>query len=117
MGTFRQRIEVGGSESGPFTSSDVLVDTGATYTLLPRAVIAPLGVRPQEREAFILADGRTVERDIAIVVVKLDGRIRPTVCIIDDEAPNALLGAVTLEEFGLAAAVNRRLIPAPKYLV
>jgi clan AA aspartic protease len=118
MGTFRQHIEVGSSEAGPFAPVEALVDTGATYTLLPRAVVAPLGVRPREREEFILADGRTVEREIAIVVVRLDGRTRPTVCVIDDVAPNALLGAVTLEEFGLAAdPVNRRLIPAPKYLV
>lgn len=49
--------------------------------------------------------------------MRLDGRTRPTVCVIDDAAPHALLGAVTLEEFGLAAdPVNRRLIPAPKYL-
>ncbi len=118
MGTFRQRVEVGFSEAGPFAPVDALVDTGATYTLLPRAVVAPLGVQPRERGEFILADGRTVEREIAIVVVRLDGRTRPTVCVIDEAAPNALLGAVTLEEFGLAAdPVNRRLIPAPKYLV
>jgi len=117
MGTFRQHIEVGSSEAGPFAPVEALVDTRATYTLLPRAVVAPLGVRPREREEFILADGRMVEREIAIVVVRLDGRTRPTVCVIDDVAPNALLGAVTLEEFGLAVdPVNRRLIPAPKYL-
>jgi clan AA aspartic protease len=110
-------IEVGLSDVGPFAPVEALVDTGATYTLLPRAVVAPLGVRSQEREEFILADGRTVEREIAIVVVRHDGRTRPTACVIDDAAPNALLGAVTLEEFGLAAdPVNRRLIPAPKYL-
>jgi predicted aspartyl protease len=94
------------------------VDTGTTYTLLPRAVIAPLAVQMRERGQFSLADGRTLEPDIAIVVVRLGGWTRPTVCVIDDAAPDALLGAVTLEEFGLAAdPVNRRLIPAPKYLV
>jgi clan AA aspartic protease len=118
MGTFRQRIEVSASDAGPFAALDALVDTGATYTLLPRAVLGPLGIQARERDRFILADGRTVERDIAIVVIRLDGRVRPTVCVIDDAAPSALLGAVTLEEFGLAVdPVNRRLIPAPKYLM
>lgn len=117
MGTFRQRVEIGPSDAGPFAALEAFVDTGATYTLLPRAVLVPLGVQARERDRFILADGRTVERDIAIVVIRLDGRVRPTVCVIDDAAPNALLGAVTLEEFGLAVdPVNRRLIPAPKYL-
>lgn len=98
--------------------ADALVDTGATYTLVPRSLIAGLGISAQEHDQFVLADGRRVERDIAVCLVRLDGRMRSTVCVIDDAAPDTLLGAVTLEEFGLAVdPVNRRLVRAEKYLV
>lgn len=118
MSTFRHRIELAAMPQGPFVSVDALVDTGATYTLLPRTVVTRIGVEPTEQDEFVLADGRVVERDVAIVTVRLDGKTRPTVCVIDDTAAEALLGAVTLEEFGLAAdPVNRRLVPATKYLV
>jgi len=118
MGTFRHRIELAARPEGPFISVEALVDTGATYTLVPRPIVAGLGIAPQERDQFVLADGRRVERDVASCLVRLNGRVRSTVCVIDDGAPETLLGAVTLEEFGLAVdPVNRRLVKAEKYLV
>lgn len=118
MGTFRYPVEVGPGENGPFISLDVLVDTGATYTLLPRRVVAELRVEPRTQDEFILADGRRVIRDMAQVHVRLAGEILPTLCVIQDEADDALLGAYTLEGFELVAdPVNKRLAPAPKYLL
>ncbi len=50
--------------------------------------------------------------------MRLDGRIRPGVCVVGDDGTEPLLGAVTLESFGLAAdPVNRRLVSAPLYLL
>ncbi len=39
METFRQRIEFAARADGPFVPADALVDTGATYTLVPRSVV------------------------------------------------------------------------------
>lgn len=117
MGTFQQRIEVAATREGPFVSVDMLVDTGATYTLLPRRISDELGVGPHQQEEFILADGRTVMREIAEVFVRLGGRVVTTLCIIGDDDDQPLLGAYTLEGFGLAAdPVNRRLVTSRKYL-
>ena len=38
----------------------LLVDTGATYTMLPTSVLRGLGVRPLTTETFELADGSVV---------------------------------------------------------
>ena len=77
-----------------------------------------LGIVPQERQPFILADGRPVEYDMAQVRVRLDGRERFTICIFGDEGTEPLLGVYTLEGFGLGVdPVNRRLIPVPGYLL
>ena len=118
MGIFRQRIEVGRTEDGPFLSVEAVVDTGATYTLLPRRIVAQLGIAPRNQRELLLADGRRVTRDLAPVFVRLDGDVMSTPCILDDEAQEALLGAVTLEEFGLAVdPVRKQLVPAPGYLL
>ncbi len=116
MGTFRHQFEIGASEAGPFTAIDAVVDTGAAYTWVPRQTLTELGVMPRGTRRFLLADGRVVEREIAIVAVRLDGQTQPTVCVVGDEGTQALLGAVTLEEFGLAPdPVNRRLVPIPQF--
>lgn len=118
MGIFRQRIEVGRTEDGPFLPVEAVVDTGATYTLLPRRIAAELGIEPRTQRELLLADGRRVTRDLAAVFVRLDGDVMSTPCILDDEAPEALLGAVTLEEFGFAVdPIRKQLVPAPGYLL
>jgi len=117
VGAFHQTIELGVSENGPFRSVEALVDTGATYSWIPRAILAELGVRRRFRRPFTMADGRETERDMATVYVRIDGREHPTPVIFGDDGTTPLLGVVTLEELGLGVdPVNRRLIPVPGML-
>ncbi len=114
MGTFQHPLEVSASETGPFVSLTAVVDTGASYTLIPRRVLRDLGVAPRGRQQFLVADGRMIEREIAFVYIRLDGEVRPSVCVSGDDDGTALLGAITLEAFGLTVdPVNRRLVPLP----
>lgn len=116
MGSFRYRIEIG-SQQGAFEALDALVDTGATYTWVPRSLLEKLGIVPAFRREFLLADGRTIQRDVAQVTARIDGQSLYTLCIFGDEGSEPLLGVVTLEEFGLGVdPVNRRLIPVPGFL-
>ena len=118
MGTFFQTIEIAASTDGPFEALEALVDTGATYTSIPRPVLERLGITPLERQPFVLADGRRIEYEISQVRVSINGRERFTVCIFGDEESTPLLGTVTLEEFGLSVdPVNKRLLPVPGFLV
>ncbi|MBI4287132.1 MAG: aspartyl protease family protein [Chloroflexi bacterium] len=118
MGTFSQSVQIAPSPDGPFQTVKALVDTGATYTCLPRTLLEKLGIAPREKQMFILADGRRVEYELAEVRLRIDGRERFTVCVFGEEGAPALLGAVTLEEFGLGVDhVGKRLVPVPGYLV
>ena len=118
MGTFYQTIEIAASPNGSFEPLETLVDTGASYTWVPRPVLEKLGISPLERQPFILADGRRVKYESTQVRVRIEVRERFTVCIFGDEGTIPLLGAVTLEEFGLSVdPVNKRLIPVPGFLV
>lgn len=118
MGTFRVTIQVGDARGQRWQAVEALVDTGATYTWIPVPVLAALGLRPSFRFPFLTADGRRIERDMTETRVRLDGQERTTLVVFGDEGTQSLLGAYTLEGFGLAPdPVNRRLIPVPGLLL
>ena len=117
MGTFRVPVDVGDAGATRFERAEALVDTGATYTWIPRDRLERLAIQPDEEREFLLADGRQVTYPIAWVRIRIDGRTHPTIVIFSDPGSDALLGAFTLEGFGLAAdPVNRRLVPVPGLL-
>ncbi len=117
MGTFRVTAEIGNPQGERYEALEALVDTGATYTWVPRSILERLGVTPAFRHPFVLTDGHQIECDMAETRVRLDGQSRTTLVVFGDEGTLPLLGAYTLEGFGLAAdPVNRRLIPVPGLL-
>jgi clan AA aspartic protease len=117
MGTFRVSIQLARATDDRFETMDARVDTGASYTWIPRDVLDGLGVRPDEERLFVLADGRENRYPMAWVRVKLGGRIQPTLAVFGDLDTEPILGAFTLEGFGLGVdPVNRRLIPVPGLL-
>jgi clan AA aspartic protease len=117
MGTFTVRIEVAALSGDRFIATDALVDTGATYSLLPRKILRDLGVKPIDRIPFQLADERQVEYNIGEVRIRLDGHQRVAVVVFGDDETAPLIGATTLELFSLAVdPIKRRLVPAPALL-
>ncbi len=48
-----------------------LIDSGATYTLLPKAVWKAIGLKPKRKMSFTLADGTPVDRSISEAHLKL----------------------------------------------
>lgn len=118
MGTFRVELELGDPQGRRFEAVQAVVDTGATYTWAPASLLTSLGVAPSYRFPFVLADGRRVEKDMAETKVRLNGQVRTTLVVFGDEGTLPLLGAYTLEGFGLAPdPVNRRLMSVPGLLV
>jgi len=118
MGTFRYPIEIGDPQGERYERVEALVDTGASYTVLPASLLRRFGVEPLERWPFRLADGRQVEYEVGQTQVRIDGRSRFTIVVFGEEGVEPLLGAVTLEELGLAVdPVARQLIPVPGLLM
>ena len=118
VGHFRVPVQVGGAAGGPFQLIEALVDTGATYSWIPRDILEALGVAPEEQWPFVLADGREVQYPVAWVRVRLWEKEHPTVVVFGTPGSQAILGVVTLEEFRLAVdPVNRRLISVPGLLM
>ncbi|MCZ6789623.1 MAG: aspartyl protease family protein [Chloroflexi bacterium] len=118
MGTFRVTIEVGDPAGSSYREVSALVDTGASYSQIPDSILRDIGVVPDSRRTFRVADGREVERGVGETRVRLNGSSRMTVVVFGAEGSEAVLGAVTLEGLGLAVdPLNRRLIPVPGLLM
>jgi predicted aspartyl protease len=111
MGTFTTTFAIGDPQRRGWETVEALVDTGSTYTWVPRDVLERLGVQPEFRWEFETADGRVIERDVAETAARIDGQQRTTLVVFGDPGCRALLGAYTMKAFGLAAdPVNRRLV-------
>ena len=118
MGVFRHRIGLGRPDMEAFEYLEAVVDTGATYTWIPKDVLEKLGIRPRFKRRLKLADGRVIERDAAQMPMRIDGETMISVCIFGDPNSEPLLGAVTLEEFGLGVdPINKSLEPVPVFLL
>jgi len=118
MGVFRESIELGNLEGTHFETVEALVDTGASYTRAPRSLLQRLGLQPQERWPFRIADASIVEYEVGQALVHLAGRSRFTVVVFGAEGEEPLLGAVNLEEFGLGVdPLHRRLVAVPALLM
>jgi len=118
MATFRVPIEVGPMDQSRFERIEALVDTGATYTVVPCDVLERLGIVPQFRRRFRVADGRAVEMDVAWVIIRVEGQFTYTLCVFGEPGTDALLGAFTLEGLGLGVdPVNQRLVPIELLLI
>ena len=61
MGVFSVPIEIGDPWRNRFERLDALVDTGATFTLVPASLLDELGVEP-ERKYDIRVGGRNPTR-------------------------------------------------------
>ncbi len=114
MGHFHVSVQVSHRAGGRFAPLEALVDTGATYTWVPRDVLEDLGIVPEEQWPFVLADGREVLYPVAWINIRMRDRVQPTIVVFGDPGSEPILGVVTLEQFLLAAdPVNRRLVSVP----
>ena len=91
---------------------DLLVDTGATWTLLTDEVAKQLGLATPWERSVTLASGDRVTYAKGEVVMRLNGEELTTVFLAGPPGAVGLLGAVTLEQFGVAPdPVKKTLVP------
>ncbi len=101
MGMFEVNVKLA-NLAAPTQTEEVslLVDTGATLSWIPRALLEKLGVKAFSRLPFTLADGRRLERDTTAVLLTIDGRKAPVQVAFGEDGEEAVLGATSLEGLG-----------------
>src|SRR5207245_11250975 len=115
VGIFRATIDVKSRDMRGSLRAlpETLVDTGSEYTWVPRQVLEDLGIRAQRTQAFEVADGRRIERDIGYALVRAGGMEAPDLVVFADPGDMTLLGAHSLEGLNLKIdPVRKALLPA-----
>jgi aspartyl protease family protein len=117
MGHVRQEVGLTAEKSATATVR-MLVDTGATFSVIPKTLAQAIGVKPRGKPYTVtLADGRRVKCASALVGYRIGKREAPGVILVGDVA-EPLLGVETLEGLGLAVDPRRgRLIPTRGYTI
>ena len=117
MGLLTVDIEVIAANEATSEAHPALVDTGASYLSLPRTVLERLGYEPLDTQRVVFANGETAVWNVTEVTVRLGGRERTVIAFMAEPGAPALIGAQTLETFGLGVDPLRlRLIPVDAYL-
>lgn len=113
VGTFDIGFTIGSADGERTLPLVGMVDTGSLYSIVPAPVLEDLGIARDEAEIFSLADGSMIEMSIGLALMEMDGRARTVHVAFGRDPEIILIGAMTLERFGVAAdPVNRRLTPA-----
>ena len=115
MGTFKTHVGVSDGNGGAVQQIEALVDTGATYTVLPASLLRDrIGIQPQVRRLFTLADGREMMLPVGQAWLSVQGAEAYSPVVFAEDDGTHILGATTLQTLGLIAdTTNHRLIPAP----
>ena len=93
--------------------AETLVDTGSAFTWIPRSVLESLGIRPVRRRGFIVADGRSVEREMGFAIVHAAGVATVDDVVFAEQNDFVLLGARSLSGLNLRVdVVQKRLVDA-----
>src|SRR2546425_12214153 len=102
MSTFSYPVEIGDPTGERFERLDALVDTGASFTVVPAGLLARLSVSPTRRLPFELADGGVAEMDVGQTWIRIDGQSVIRMVDFGSDGGLARLGAGVLHGRRLA---------------
>lgn len=97
---------------------DLLVDTGALYSVIPSDVLEALAIVALEVETFGLADENTRSYPVGEAYCQLGTKRATSKVVFGPAGVTPLLGALTLESMGLMVnPVTRELLPMRLFLM
>ena len=114
MGMFEVKVGLAHPFQREFHDHMTIVDTGAHHSVFPASVLEGLGVEPCDSAIVVLGDGKSVEFALGEARLRMeDGRERTVPVLFGSEDDLFLLGATTLQVFGLVPdTTDHRLVPA-----
>jgi predicted aspartyl protease len=97
------------SKGGPVQElAGILVDTLSGFTWIPRAVLDSLGIEPERKQAFIVAGGKTINRDIGYAIIHAGPAETADNVVFADPHDAVILGARSLDGLNLRLDVVRK---------
>jgi predicted aspartyl protease len=115
MGITNVKATVGNpADSSRSCEVEFLVDSGATYSLVPADILLCLGIAHHSVREFILGNGEVVSRKMGTATFEYRGVRGDSLVIFGEPGDSPLLGATTLGGFGfILDPFRRELKPIP----
>ena len=80
---------------------EVMVDTGAENSWLPRKALEDAGITPQRKKCYMTADKRIIERDVGHAILSAEGFTVIDEVVFAESSDLSLLGVHTIEGFNV----------------
>ena len=96
---------------------DLIADTGAIFSMIPKTVLDQLGISSYADETFYLADGTQIRRPMGDVFIRIDGKARTVPTIFGEANDTPLLGVTALEILGFTVDPRTRKLEPTKMLL
>jgi clan AA aspartic protease len=94
-----------------------LVDSGASFSVVPGPLLDKIGIKPRREQEFTLADGTTIKRKVSEAVFEYRGNRATSPVVIGKKNDSLLLGTITLETMGLVLDPFERKIYKAKLII
>jgi len=88
------------SDSTDTYNANFLVDTGTTDTMAPASELKKIGIKPDGKDVFELANGELVEFEYGVAKLKFMNEVIGTRILFGPEGSEPLLGVIALESAG-----------------
>ncbi|MBS7638749.1 aspartyl protease family protein [Candidatus Bathyarchaeota archaeon] len=106
------------ADMSKFDVIELLVDTGAIFTSIPRGVLERLGLKPLSRRRLRVYGGTVVERDVGVAVFEYEDSRAGAPVIFGEPEDTPLLGATSLEALGYQVdPITKRLKPTELLMI
>jgi clan AA aspartic protease len=96
---------------------DLIADTAAIFSVIPRSALDQLGITPYAEETFQLADGNEIRCPLGDVFIRIDGKARTVPTIFGEPTDTPLLGVTALEILGYAIDPRTRKLEPTKMVL
>jgi predicted aspartyl protease len=112
MGFTFVKVRLYSLDMSRYEDVELLVDSGALFTSIPRSILEKLDLKPIARYRLRTFSGEVVERDVGGAIIEYESR-RAVVPVVFGESGDAqVLGVTTLETLGYQLdPVTKRLRP------
>lgn len=101
MGLTHVTVEVRALAGKKTLEGEFLVDTGAIDCLVPGKWLRKLGIKPERKDVYELADGTSLEMPVGFARVRFMGDETVTKVIFGPDDAEPILGVVALESTGI----------------
>ena len=80
---------------------EVMVDTGVEVSWLPRKEPLDIGIMPEGKKRFVMANKDIIEREIGYAILQAEGYSTIDEVVFAEDSDMSLLGVRTLEGFSV----------------